>query len=236
MTTHTNAYNPAREMCELNVKLLKASETLAEIDEVDVGTAPKELVHDVDKIRLYHYTSEGDPTCKTPVLLVYALVNRYYMLDLQPDRSLVRKLQQQGLDLYIIDWGYPTNADRYLTLDDYIDDYLNDCVDYIRESTGHEQISLMGICQGGTFSTIYSALYPEKVKNLVTVVTPIDFSTNDGLLYRWSRNINIDALVDTYGVVPGDFMNSGFLMLMPFTLNISSTWECSISRKTRKSC
>jgi polyhydroxyalkanoate synthase len=143
------------------------------------------------------------------------------MLDLQPDRSLVRKLLEQGVDLYVIDWGYPTNADRYLTLDDYIDDYLNDCVDYVCQSTGHEQVTLMGICQGGTFSTMYSALYPEKVKNLVTVVTPIDFSTNDGLLYRWSRNMNIDALVDTYGVIPGGFMNVGFLMLMPFTLNIN---------------
>lgn len=221
MTMPFEASTAAAEICELNRKLLKAAETLTEIEEVDVGTAPKDLVYGVDGIRVYRYRREGRPTCKTPVLLVYALVNRYYMLDLQPDRSLVRKLLEQGLDLYVIDWGYPTRADRYLELDDYIDDYLNDCVDYVRQSTGNDRITLMGICQGGTFSTIYSALYPRKIKNLVTLVTPIDFSTTDGLLNRWARNLNIDALVDTYGVVPGDFMNAGFLMLMPFTLNIS---------------
>ena len=210
-----------KELSELNTKLLHAGETLAEIEEVDVGTAPKDFVYGVDKARLYHYRREGAPSCKTPVILVYALVNRYYMLDLQPDRSLVRKLLQEGVDLYVIDWGYPTYADRYLTLDDYINGYLNDCVDFVRDSTGHDRITLMGICQGGTFSTIYSALHPANIQNLVTLVTPVDFSTDDGLLNRWSRNLNIDALVDTYGVVPGDFMNSGFLMLMPFTLNIS---------------
>jgi polyhydroxyalkanoate synthase len=221
MPMQFDASSAAREICELNAKLLKAAETMAEIEEVDVGTAPKDLVHGVDKVRLYHYRREGSPTCKTPVLVVYALVNRYYMLDLQPDRSFVRKLLEHGMDLYVIDWGYPSRVDRYVTMDDYIEDYLNDCVDFVRERTGKDRITLMGICQGGTFSTIYSALHPEKVKNLVTLVTPIDFSTNDGLLNRWSRNLNIDGLIDAYGVVPGEFMNSGFLMLMPFTLNVS---------------
>jgi polyhydroxyalkanoate synthase len=210
-----------KEIGELNEKLIRAAETLMEIDEVDVGTAPKDLVYETDKVKLYHYKPEGKVTCKIPVIMVYALVNRYYMLDLQPDRSIVRNLLQHGIDLYIIDWGYPTNADRYLTLDDYINVYLNDCVDFVRKSTGNKKINLMGVCQGGTFSAIYSAIYPEKVKNLVTLVTPVDFSTNDGLLFSWSKHLNADALVDTYGVIPGDFLNVGFLMLMPFTLNIS---------------
>lgn len=216
-----DAQSAVAEIYELNTKLLKAAETMTEIEEVDVGTAPKDLVFETDEVKLFRYQREGTPSCKTPVILVYALVNRYYMLDLQPDRSLVRKLLDEGLDLYVIDWGYPTRADRYLTLDDYIEDYIDDCVDFVRQSTGSDKATLMGICQGGTFSTIYSALNPDKVQNLVTLVTPIDFSTDEGLLNRWARNLNIDALVDTYGVVPGDFMNTGFLMLMPFTLNIS---------------
>jgi len=212
--------NYLKELSEVNTKLIKGTETLVGIDEIDVGTAPKELVYKEDKLTLYHYTQEGKVTCNVPVLIVYALVNRQYMLDLQPDRSIVRNLLQHGLDLYIIDWGYPTKADMYLTLDDYIDGYLNNCVDVIREKTGNDKITLMGICQGGTFCGIYSALYPEKVKNLVTLVAPFDFSTNDGLLFSWAKNMNVNALVDTYRVIPGDFLNAGFLMLMPFTLNI----------------
>jgi polyhydroxyalkanoate synthase len=209
-----------QELGELNRKFIKGTSTLTEVDNIDVGTAPKELVYEEDKLKLYHYKQEGKVTCRVPVLIVYALVNRQYMLDLQPDRSIVRNLLQHGMDLYIIDWGYPTKADMYLTLDDYINGYLNNCVDYIRETTKNDKLNLMGICQGGTFSGIYSALYPEKVKNLVTLVAPFDFSTNDGLLFSWSKHMNADALVDTYRVIPGDFLNAGFLMLMPFTLNI----------------
>lgn len=209
-----------KECGELTTKLIKGSEVLTEIDEIDVGTAPKELVYEEDKLQLYHYTQENEVTCDVPVLIVYALVNRQYMLDLQPDKSIVRNLLQHGMDLYIVDWGYPTKADMYLTLDDYIDGYLNTCVDLVRKRSGKDKINLMGICQGGTFCGIYAALYPGKVKNLITLVAPFDFSTNDGLLFRWSKNMNVDALVNTYRIVPGEFLNAGFLMLMPFTLNI----------------
>jgi len=212
--------NYVKELGELNTKLIKGAETLVGVDEIDVGTAPKELVYEEDKLKLYHYRQEGEVTCDVPVLIVYALVNRQYMLDLQPDRSIVRNLLQHGMDLYIIDWGYPTKVDMYLTLDDYINGYLNNCVELIRKKTGKDKINLMGICQGGTFCGIYSALYPEKVKNLVTLVAPFDFSTNDGLLFSWAKSMNADALVDAYRVIPGDFLNAGFLMLMPFTLNI----------------
>jgi polyhydroxyalkanoate synthase len=209
-----------KDVSELGRKFIKGAETLFSIEEIDVGTAPKELVYEEDKLKLYHYEQKGTITCKVPVLIVYALVNRQYMLDLQPDRSIVRNLLQHGMDLYIIDWGYPTKADMYLTIDDYINGYLNNCVDVIRKKTGRDRITLMGICQGGTFSAIFAALYPDKVHNLVTLVAPFDFSTNDALLFNWSKRMNADALVDTYRVVPGDFLNAGFLMLMPFTLNI----------------
>lgn len=218
--TTFDTQNIIKEFGEINQKITRGAETLTEIDEVDVGITPKDLVYEEDKLRLYHYKKEGESTCKIPVLIVYALVNRQYMLDLQPDRSIIRNLLRHGTDLYIIDWGYPTKADMYLTLDDYINGYLSNCVDFVRKTTKNDKINLMGICQGGTFAAIYSALYPEKVKNLVTLVTPVDFSTNDGLLFRWSKHMNIDAMADAYRVIPGDFLNAGFLMLMPFTLNI----------------
>ncbi len=215
-----NMKNMVKDLGEMSTKLIKGAENLAGIDTIDVGTAPKKLVYEEDKLKLYHYEPEGKVTCRVPVLIVYAMVNRQYMLDLQPDRSIVRNLLQHGLDLYIIDWGYPTKADMYLTLDDYINGYLNNCVDFIKLASKNEKINIMGICQGGTFSGIYSALYPEKVKNLVTLVAPFDFSTDDGLLFRWAKHMNVDALVDTYRVIPGDFLNAGFLMMMPFNLNV----------------
>ncbi|MBF0555147.1 MAG: class III poly(R)-hydroxyalkanoic acid synthase subunit PhaC [Nitrospirae bacterium] len=209
----------AKEIGDVSTKVIKGTETILQIEDIDVGTSQKELVFQQDKMKLYHYKNDK-VTCSVPVLIVYALVNKEYMLDLQPDRSIVRNLLDHGIDLYIIDWGYPTRADRYLSMDDYINVYMNDAVDYIRESANIDKINLMGICQGGTFSTIFSSIYPEKIKNLITLVTPIDFSIKKGLLFNWSRNMNADTLVDAYGIVPGDFLNAGFLMLMPITLNV----------------
>ncbi len=209
-----------KHLGELNTKLIKGSEFLSEIDEIDVGTAPKTLVYEEDKLKLYHYKPEADRAIGVPVLVVYALVNRPYMLDIQPDRSFIRNLLKLGLDIYIIDWGYPAQADRYLSMDDYINGYIDNCVDVIRKKSKSDKVTLMGVCQGGTFSAIYSSLHPEKVQNLITLVAPFDFSTNDGLLFSWSKTMDVDALVDAYGVVPGTVLNEGFLMLMPFNLNI----------------
>ena len=143
------------------------------------------------------------------------------MLDLQPDRSVIKSFLDAGLDVYIIDWGYPTAEDMYLTLDDHINWYLDECVDFVRKDTKKDQINILGICQGGTFSTIYTALHQEKIKNLITLVVPIDFSSNDGMLFRWSRYMNIDSLIEAYnGVVPGDVMNIAYLILKPLSLTM----------------
>jgi polyhydroxyalkanoate synthase len=205
---------------EVQRKLMKGAELLTDIEEIDVGTAEKELIYAEDKLELHHYKPLASKACGIPVMVTYALVNRAYMLDIQPDRSFIRNLLNLGLDVYMIDWGYPTQADRYLSMDDYINGYMNNCVEAVRKHSKSDKVTLMGICQGGTFSGIYSSLYPEKVHNLITLVAPFDFATNDGLLFNWSKDMDIDALVDAYGVVPGDVLNESYLMLMPFNLNI----------------
>ena len=77
---------------------------------------------------LYRFRGERPPTAKVPLLIVYALVNRPYMVDLQEDRSIVRNLLSQGEDVYLIDWGYPDRSDRYETHDDYINEWIRRCV------------------------------------------------------------------------------------------------------------
>ena len=186
------------------------------VQDVDIATAPREVVWEDGKVKLYRFSREDKAATHTPVLVSYALVNRWEMMDLQPDRSFIRKLISEGLDVYLIDWGYPTKVDRYKTMEDYILGNINDCVDYIREAHGLSKINLLGVCQGGTFSLIYSALYPEKVKNLVTLVTPVDFDNEEGLLFKWAKDMDVDAIVDGFGgIVPGDFLNTGFDLLKP---------------------
>lgn len=205
-----------KEMNDMSNKLMKSYETLKQITEVDIATSSKTAVYQEDKLTLYRYDRDTEASFKTPVLIVYALVNTYKMLDLQPDRSYIKNLLNNGLDVYLIDWGFPTKGDRFISMDDYVNGYINNCVDFIRKKHRLEKINILSICQGGTLSVIYSSLYPNKVKNLVTHVTPIDFNTNDGLLFRWSKDMDFDKLVDANnGLIPGDFLNQGFDMLKP---------------------
>lgn len=201
-------------------KFMKGFDTWMRSKDFSIGDSPNETIYCEDKMKLIHYIPTVEQPHPTPVLIVYALVNRHYILDLQPDKSVIKKLLDEGFNIYLIDWGYPSGSDRYLTLDDYINGYMNNVVDKIREIHDIDKITLMGICQGGTFSVIYSALYPDKIKNLVTVVAPINFDTDKGILHIWAKSLDIDQIVDFYGIIPGDFLNVGFLLTDPFRLMI----------------
>jgi polyhydroxyalkanoate synthase len=209
-----------QESARVQQKLLKGFESMMQIRDMEEGVTPREVVYREDKIQVFHYKPEGEDICPVPLLIVYALVNRQYMMDIQDNLSLFRKLIGQGLDLYVIEWGYPSKMDKYLTMEDYIDGYINNVVDFIRESTGSEKVNILGVCQGGALSTIYAALYPDKVQNLVVMVAPIDLDTTDGLLQVWAKFFDVDLMVDTIGNVPGDFLNLVFLWLKPFQLII----------------
>ncbi|MDD5307231.1 MAG: class III poly(R)-hydroxyalkanoic acid synthase subunit PhaC [Deltaproteobacteria bacterium] len=203
---------------DMQQRLRKGLKVLSQPLDTEVGATPKDLVFEDGKLKLFRYRPVAKNLISPPVVVTYALVNRYYMIDLQPDRSMVRELLARGVDIYVIDWGYPGRLDRFLTLEDYIDDRMNACIDAVRKRAGVDHVSLLGICQGGTFSLIYTSLYQEKVKNLVTMVTPLDFHTDTGLLNIWSGFLDVDKMVNVLGNIPGDFMNAGFLMLNPLQL------------------
>ena len=185
---------------------------------VDVGPSARDGVYREDKVRLYHYKPLVAEPHGVPVLIVYALVNRPYIMDLQDGRSLVQGLLSAGLDVYLLDWGYPDKDDKALTLDDYINRYLDNSVDFIRQRGGADRINLLGVCQGGTFCLCYTALRQHKVANLVTSVTPVDFHTHRDLLSHLVRHLDIDLVVDTLGNIPGEFLNWLFLLLRPYRL------------------
>jgi polyhydroxyalkanoate synthase len=184
--------------------------------EVDVWQTPFEVIHQKGIFRLLHYQKKKEKTCGTPVLIVYAFINRPYILDLQPERSVIQKILDRGLDVYMIDWGYPKKADKYITIEDYIK-YIDQSINKITEITGKKKITLHGYCLGGTLSTIYSTLHPEKVKNLVLQATPIDFDVK-GIINCWAKSLEVDKIVNAMGNVPGEFLNYGFLLANPIGL------------------
>ena len=198
----------------------KASDVLMGPLDTKIAQTPYEVVFEEDRVKLKHYHPENRPDghIQTPLLIIYALINRETMLDLQPGRSVVRSFLDNGMDVYMIDWGYPSQKDKYLTLDDHVNGYIQNAVDAIRDRHGIPRINIMGICMGGTMSVMFAALHPDKVKNLVTTVTPSNFNTSQGLLHVWMKHIDADQLVDAYGNISGDFMNFGFLLLNPARL------------------
>ena len=222
--------NPAEmmaEVAELGRRISAGAKLFADVRDADVqiATTPKDLVWSQDKVSLYRYRPLAESKGLPPVLIVYGLIGRYTMADLQEDRSLVRNLLNLGLDLYVVDWGNPGRADRYVTIDDYVDDYLAECVAFIGAAAGREKINLLGICEGGVFTTCYAALYPERVNAMVLTITPIDFHADTresraghGFINVWTRSLSpedVDRLIDAQGSLPGAFMGSVFSMMTP---------------------
>jgi polyhydroxyalkanoate synthase len=199
---------------------LQITETLARLRtarDVTVGGSLKEAVWSCGKTRLYRYLPLTATTRARPVLVCFALVNRPYVLDLQPERSLLRRLLEAGLTVYLIDWGEPDDADRHVDLEQYIEQHLGGSVRCIQSRHGGEPLTLLGVCQGGVLGLCYAALHPDDVGNLITLTTPVDFHTPENLLSKWVRGLDT-ALLESCGNVPGELLNGLFLALMPLRL------------------
>ena len=217
----------ARELESAREKIARGLSRLAELsdDDLAIATVPRDEVWREDMVRLYRCKPIVDHPHAVPILITYALVGRFQMIDLEVDRSLVRKLLAQGFDVYFIDWGMPARAQRWLTIDDYVSGYLDRCVDVVRMRSGTDRLNLLGICQGGVFTACYAALFPHKVRNVAFTVTPFDFhgdkkdpQSGSGYMNQWSRAFtpeDIDDLIDAYGGAPGSMVGFAFLMMNP---------------------
>ncbi len=181
------------------------------------GATPHEVVMTEAPVKLIKYTGRADKRHGTPVLFVFAMVNRPYVLDLLPNKSVVRQFLNAGFDVYMIDWGIPTPSDASKTLNDYIEGHLHRAVERILADSGSEQVNLIGYCMGGTMSAIYTSLHQDLVKNLILMAAPIDWSSRDSLLLNWTdpKYFDVDAVVDTFGLIPPQFLGNSFAMLKP---------------------
>lgn len=184
------------------------------IKDVKPGCSEHEVVHEDWVFKLLHFKSK--PKLKTPLVISYAYINRPYILDLHKDVSVVKYLIEAGLDVWMVDWGYPTFADRHLRISDYID-YLDFCVDYVREKRKVDRVTLHGYCLGTTLSVIYTTLYPEKIRNLVIQTPPINFDTTNTLAL-WAKNIDPVKVSNALFNATGEFLNLAFLLVDPIRL------------------
>jgi polyhydroxyalkanoate synthase len=179
-----------------------------------VGQTPSEVIYEENKLELHRYEPD-EKRYETPICLVYALVNRPYILDLQPDRSVIRELLDAGFEVYLIDWGEPSLLDTTLGLDDYVCRYLDNCVERICDRAGVESVHLLGYCMGGSLAIMYTSQFQEKVKTLSLMATPIVFEDTGGLLERWAAFYDPNTVAETYGNVPAELLASQFALMEP---------------------
>jgi len=179
--------------------------------EVATGQTPREVIWAKDKATLYRYAARGETRFPVPVLLVYALIDRPFILDLIPGNSFVEYLTAQGFDVYLLDWGIPGGEDHALSFGDYVFNYLAEAVRQVLTTSGAEAVTLFGACIGGLLSAMYAALFPgPHLRNLILYATPIDCSRQSLGWLRWiaARGVHPDWLVPLFGNLPPEFVGS----------------------------
>ena len=143
------------------------------------------------------------------------------LLDLQPNKSWIRHLLTQGFDVYLLDWKSPTRMDKYVSFDDYVNSYIDDCVEIVQNNNSADKITLHGYCMGSSMSAMYTALHQEKIKNLVTIAPVIDTSKDTTVIANISRQMDIDKLVSSIGNLPPEKLYEVYSILKPFKQGVN---------------
>ncbi|MDD3853240.1 MAG: alpha/beta fold hydrolase [Syntrophomonadaceae bacterium] len=181
------------------------------------GMTPKDTIWRKNKARLYRYSGDREVKYRTPLLFIYALINKPYILDLYPGMSLIEYLVEQGFDVYLFDWGEFNWEDRHLGYGELVSDYIARAVQKVAQFSQQSSISIAGYCMGGTMTTMYAPLYPQpEIKNIIYLAAPINFE-EAGLSGTWLESPGFDPekVVETYGLIPKDFIDTGVKMLRP---------------------
>lgn len=202
-------------------KIAKTVELLSRGNHISVGDTPNDIVSETRLYRLLHYHSLVKTASSTPILVVYALVNRSYVLDLQPNKSWIRHLLMQGFDVYLLDWKSPTRMDKYVSFDDYVNSYIDDCVEIVQNNNSSDKITLHGYCMGSSMSAMYTSLHQEKIKNLVTIAPVIDTSKDTTVIANISKQMDIDKLVSYIGYLPPEKLYECYSILKPFKQGVN---------------
>jgi polyhydroxyalkanoate synthase len=183
-----------------------------------VGTTPADVVHRENKWRLLRYRPRREgPVHQTPVLLVPSLINRHYVMDLLPGKSMAQDLVAAGHDVYCIDWGTPGDEDRYLSFDDICDRYLGRAIRHVARTSPRKKTHVLGYCLGGTLATIHASVHQEHIASLLLLAAPVSFENDGGLLTAWTQtpSFQVGDIVDGFGNVPWQLMQGAFHLLRP---------------------
>jgi polyhydroxyalkanoate synthase len=199
-----------------------------------IAQTPKQLVWTLNKAKLYRYIPVVPPEKRHPIplLLIFALMNRPYILDLRPGHSFVEFMVSQGYDVYLLDWGAPGFEDRHMKFDDYTLEYMPRAIRKVKALSGVQEFSMLGWCIGAILTTIYAALRPDDgLRNLMLLTAPLDFSNRQGLTFaRWTdeKYFDVEKVLAAFGNMPGEMIDYGAKALKPvenYITNYCKLWD-----------
>jgi polyhydroxyalkanoate synthase len=146
----------------------------------NVATTEGAVVFENELFQLLEYKSAGAKVYERPFLLVPPCINKFYILDLQPDNSVIRYAVEQGHRVFVVSWRNPDESLREATWDDYIENAAIKAIHTVQEITGSEQINTLGFCVGGTILStalaVLAARGEEPVASFTLLTTLLDFS------------------------------------------------------------
>ncbi|MCW2743123.1 MAG: Poly(3-hydroxyalkanoate) synthetase [Blastococcus sp.] len=194
---------------------------VAGVDRPGVGQTPKDVVWQRGRTQLWHYRNDPDQyggvRYGPPLLIVFSLISRSYILDLTPGNSFVEQLLTAGFDVYLLDWGEPDERDAGNSLEDYVDEYIPAGIHRVLEISGAEEVNLFGYCFGGNLTLLHAAHHPESpLRSLTVLATPVDFRHMGPLadVFRVGR-MDVDSVLGPDGNVPPSVVVQGFRSLTP---------------------
>jgi len=209
------------QVAAVQARYAEAVQVVVDSLQVPVGLTPKDVVWALNKAKLYRYRPVRPPEERhpTPLLLVYALINKPFIFDLAPGRSFVEYMVDQGFDMYLLDWGSPGPEDQAITFDDYVTEYLSRAVRKVVHLSEGGEISILGYCLGATLATVYAAHYPQTpLRNLILLTAPLDFSNPpEGSMAMWleEERLDVDRMIDAFGNVPGELIRFWAKLIKP---------------------
>ncbi|ABD88367.1 PHA/PHB synthase family protein [Rhodopseudomonas palustris] len=186
---------------------------------VNMATTPGKVIFQNELMQLIQYQPTTENVLRTPLLIVPPWINKYYILDLKPEKSFVKWCVDQGVTVFVISWVNPDKSLGHKTFDDYMKQGPLTAMDVIEQVTGEMKVHTIGYCVGGTLLAATLAWLAEKRRVRVTsatlLTTQVDF-TNAGDLLVFVDEDQIAALereMQASGVLEGSKMAMAFNML-----------------------
>lgn len=154
---------------------------------------------------------------KAVVLFIPSLINRYYILDLEEERSFLRYLASQKIYPLVLDWGQPVADEKNFNCGDYVTEILLPAIDFIAKISGG-QVALAGYCMGGVLALAAAKLKPRKISSLALLATPWDFHCPEFAPFVLEKKWQVEMakLIDNKKTLPAEMIQSMFYLTDPF--------------------